>query len=422
MSIDVQKLKVDVEEKDRWRRTLNVTVPASIVSTEREKILERLGGRLKLPGFRSGRVPASVVEKRYGPAVRREMLDQVIGDAYKEVLRSRSLTPISEGEVDDVSWEPDEDLVFSISFDVRPEIELGRLGGFAVERPSSEVGDEEVDRVLDRLRDQNAAWSPVEEGKPEAGDLASISVVKLVDGEPEGEAQDYDLELGEGVAIPDVENAIRTLEPGESGDFDVTFPDDFPTEEKRGKTERMRVTLHTRKVRDRPELDDAFARSLGDFDDLEDLRAKIAEDLGEEAESRQKQAVRGQILERILEANAFDVPASMVERYIESVMGDTDDVDPDQVAEARVRIRPEAERAVKRFLVLERIAETQGLRATEDEIDERIEEIAEKNDMSPSELYGRLQKSGRLEQIERDITETKVFDFLEQQSEIVDAR
>jgi len=417
MTIDVQKLKVDVEEKERWRRTLNVTVPASIVSTERERILEKLGGRLNLPGFRSGKVPASVVEKRYGPAVRREMLDRVIGDAYKEVLRSNSLNPISEGEVDDVSWQPDADLVFSISFDVRPEIELGRLGGFAVERPPTEVGDEEVEKVLDRLREQNAAWSPVEEGKPEAGDLASISVVKLVDGEPEG-----DLELGEGEAIPDVESAIYTLEPGESGDFDVTFPDDFPNEERRGEEQRLRITLRGRKVKDRPELDDAFARSLGDFEDLDDLRTKVTEDLREEAASHAKQAVRGQILQQILEANAFDVPVTMVERYIESVMGDTEGVDPGKVEEARAQIRPEAERAVKRFLVVERIAETQGLRATEDEIDERIEEIAEKNDMSPSQLYGRLQKSGRLEQIERDLTETKVFDFLEEQSEIVDAR
>jgi len=422
MTIDVQKLKVDVEEKERWRRTLNVTVPASIVSTEREKILEKLGGRLKLPGFRSGKVPASVVEKRYGPAVRREMLDRVIGDAYKEVLRSNSLNPISEGEVDDVSWEPEQDLVFSISFDVRPEIELGRLGGFAVERPPTEVGDEEVEKVLDRLRDQNAAWSPVEEGKPEAGDLASISVVKLVDGEPEGEAHDYDLELGEGEAISDVESAIYTLEPGESGDFDVTFPDDFPNEERRGEEQRLRITLRARKVKDRPELDDAFARSLGDFEDLDDLRTKVTEDLREEAENRSRQAVRGQLLQHVLDANAFDVPISMVERYIESVMGDTEGVDPGKVEEARAQIRPEAERAVKRFLVVERIAETQELRATEDEIDERIEEIAEKNDMSPSQLYGRLQKSGRLEQIERDLTETKVFDFLEEQSEIVDAR
>jgi len=422
MTIDVQKLKVDVEEKERWRRTLNVTVPASIVSTERERILEKLGGRLKLPGFRSGKVPASVVEKRYGPAVRREMLDRVIGDAYKEVLRSNSLNPISEGEVDDVSWQPDEDLVFSISFDVRPEIELGRLGGFAVERPPTEVGDEEVEKVLDRLRDQNAAWSPAEEGKPEAGDLASISVVKLVDGEPEGEAHDYDLELGEGEAISDVESAIYTLEPGESGDFDVTFPDDFPNEERRGEEQRLRITLRGRKVKDRPEPDDAFARSLGDFEDLDDLRTKVTEDLREEAANHAKQAVRGQILQQILEANAFDVPVTMVERYMESVMGDTEGVDPGKVEEARTQLRPEAERAVKRFLVVERIAETQGLRATEDEIDERIEEIAEKNDMSPSQLYGRLQKSGRLEQIERDLTETKVFDFLEEQSEIVDAR
>jgi trigger factor len=421
MPIEASQLKIDVEERERWRRTLNVTVPASAVSEERQKVLDRLAGRMKIKGFRSGRIPASVVEKRFGAAVNQEILDTVIGQAYKEALRLESLSPISQGEVDDVQYEPDQDLVFSISFDVRPEIEIARLGGFAVERPEREVTEDDVDRVVERLRDQNAAWRPEEEGKPETGDLAAVAVLKLTDGEPDGEPQEYELLLGEGEAIPDVEVAIHTLSPGETSDFHVQFPDDFPNPERRGEQQHLRITLKGRKVKDLPELDDAFARSIGDFEDLEALKARVREDLGKEASEQSEAAVRGQIVQNIVEANPFEVPDSMVDRYVESILGNTEGADPQGVAQAREQIRPEAERAVKRILVVERIAEIQDLKASEDELDERIEAIAEKSDTTPAKIYAGLQKSGRLEMLEQEITETKVFDFLKEQSEIVPA-
>lgn len=421
MAIDTSSLRIDLEEKERWRRTMSVTVPASVVSAERRKVIDRLSGRLKLPGFRSGKIPASVVEQRYGPAVNQEVLDQLIGDAYEKALEQESISPISRGEVEEVRFEPDEDLVFSISFDVQPEFEISRLGGFAVQRPDPTVEEDDVGRVLQRLRDQNGAWAPVEEGTPETGDLVSVTVERLVDGEPAGEPHHYDLVLGEDDAIPDVEAALHTLEPGRTDTFQVTFPEDFPAEEQRGQEQTLRITLKARKVRELPELDDAFARSLGDFEDVEVLRARIREDLESEAEEQAESAVRGQLVQNLLDANPFEVPDSMVERYMDSMLGDVEGVDPEKLARAREEIRPRAERSVKRILLVDRIAGSQELGATEDEIDERIEEIAEKNDTTPSEVYARLQRSGRLEVIERELTERKVFEFLKEQSEVVPA-
>jgi trigger factor len=423
MPIEASQLRVSVEEEENWRRTLEVTVPASVVSEERDKLVQRLAGRLKLPGFRSGRIPASVVEKRYGPALNREMLDQVIGEAYREALTLEALKPISEGEVQEVEYEPDEDLTFAISFDVRPEFEVGRLGGFVLQQPPTEVGESEVDKVLEQLQEQNATFVPVEdeEGSPETGDQVSLAVWRLEDGEPRGEPQEYDLVLGSGDAIPDVESAIYTLSPGESGDFTVTFPDDFPDPDRRGADQHLRIELRGRKLQELPELDDEFARSVGDFEELETLRARIREDLEAEAAQQAEGAVRRQIMDQLLEANPFQVPETMVERYLENVLGDTEGADPEQVEQARAQIRPEAQKAVKRILLLERIAETQDLRATEDEMDDRIEAVAEKNDVSPSQVYARFQKSGRLEALEREITEGKVFEFLKEQSEIVPA-
>src|SRR5262245_4685337 len=223
MTIEASRLRIDLEERERWRRTMSVTVPADVVREERERVATKLAKRLKLPGFRAGRIPASVVEKRYGTALNQEMLDRVIEEAYREAIKSQSLLPISQGEVEKVDYKPEQDLSFTISFDVHPVIDLQRVGGFRVARPNVNVGEEELERVITRLRKQAGAWRPVESGQPQEGDRVSVSVQRLEGGEA-GESRDYELVLGEGDAIPEIEHAIETLEPGASGEFTLHVP------------------------------------------------------------------------------------------------------------------------------------------------------------------------------------------------------
>jgi trigger factor len=421
MAIDPTTLRIETEEQEAWRRRLTVTVPAGTVQKERSQIVQKLGGRLKLPGFRKGKVPTHVVEQRFGAAVDQEMLDKVIGEAYKVALRSQEMEPISEGQVEDVKYKPREELTFSISFDVQPVIELERLGGFTVQRPKIEVAEEDVDRVLERLRDQNGIWKPLEEGAAEDGNLVTLEILRLENGEAVGEARPYEIVLGDGEAIPEVEDAIRTLAVGETGDFTVTFPEDFADESRRGEKEHLRITLQARKIKELPELTDAFASSMGDFPDLAALTARVREDLAREAEGQAESAVRGQLVENLLSANPFEVPRSLAERYMESVLGDTSKLAPEVVARTQESLRPEAEKAVKRILLIERVAELQGLRASEDELDDRVQEIARRNDLKPGQVYSNLQKSGNLEALEREITEKKVWEFLKGQSTVKEA-
>ena len=418
MALDPSKLRIDLEEQDAWRKRLTVTVPAGSVQIERGKIIKKLGGRLKLPGFRKGKVPTHVVEQKFGPAVDQELLDKVIGDAYRQALQVESLEPISEGQVEDVDYKPREDLTFSISFDVQPKLELERLGGYTVNRPSIEVAEEDIERVLNRLRDQAAVWKPLEEGDPEDGNLVTLQIQRLEEGEASGESRPYEIVLGDGEAIPEVEDAIRTLSLGQTGDFTVTFPEDFPDEARRGEVQHLRITLEGRKTKDLPDLTDEFAKSLGDFEDVEGLTARVREDLEREAGDQTESAVRGQLVENLLEANPFEIPRSMAERYMESVLGDTSKLDPEVVEETREQLRPEAEKTVKRILLIDKVAELQGLAATEDEVDDRVQEIADKNDAKPAQVYANLQKSGGLDSLEREITERKVFDFLKGESTI----
>lgn len=423
MTLDASRLEITVDEQARWRRRMNVTVPADFVREEERRAARNLASRANLKGFRKGKVPARMIEGRFRGALRQEALDRLIGDAYRQALQARSLRPISEGQIEDVRYEPEADLTFSVAFDVEPAVELEKMGGFVVERPTPTIEDQHVDDVLERIREQAGVWKPADEGTPTDKDQVSVSIARLSGEEgEEPEARDYDFVLGQGDAIPDIEDAIRTLEPGQTGDFDVSFPDDFPDESRRGHAERVRITLTARKEMELPDLDDDLARQVGDFETLDELKAQIREDLREDAEKQAESVVRGRLLDALLEANPFEVPVSMIDRYADSLLGDQKSgIDPERLGEIRERLRPEAERVVQRILLIERVAESQSLAATEDEIDARVEDIAEKNDTDPSKVYAQLQKSGRLEALERELTERKVFDFLKSQSEIIEA-
>jgi trigger factor len=423
MTIPSAQLRIDVQEQERWRRKVSVTVPADVVRQERQQVVKQLASRVRLPGFRKGKVPTAVVEKQYGSALQKETLDRVIAEAYRTALAEHALQPISEGEVEKVDWQPEADLTFEISFDVRPHIELARLSGFRVERPLPEVAETDVDRVIDRLRDQAATWRPIEDGQPPMeGELVSVRIARLTDsGEPDGEPQHYQLVVGEGDAIPDVEAAILEVPPGETREFTVRFPMDFPNEARRGEEQRLLITVVDRRTKELPAIDDAFARTVGDFDSLESLRARARTDLEEESQAHADAVVAGRLLDAVIDANPFEVPRSMVERYMESMLGDTSKAEPAAVERARAQLLPDAEASVKRLIAIERIADTQQLRATAEDVDERVAMMAEAGGATPAQARAQLQKGGRLEGLAREITERKVLDFLKSQSEIKDA-
>lgn len=421
MNLDASSLKISLDEQESWRRVMSVTIPASIVQAEEQTAAKQLASRARLKGFRKGRVPTKVIENRFGGTLRQEALDKLIGSAYKQALASKELRPISEGELEDLQYEPEEDLIFTIAFDIEPVIELGRLSGFVVERPAVEIGGDQIDEVLGRIQEQNGVWQPLEEGSPAEKDLVSVKITRLQEEvESSDEGREYDLIIGSGDAIPDIEASILTLQVGETGDFDISFPDDFPDESRRGNSESVRIALTARRQMDLPPLDDDLAKQVGEFESLDELKTKVREDMEKEASQQADSTARSRLIDLIVEANPFDVPTSMVRRYSDGIMGDISEISEEQLAEFRDQIRPEAERAVKRILVIEQIAEAQSLQATEDDIDVRVEEIAEANSTDAAKVYAELQKAGQIETLERELTEKAVFDFLFEQSEITE--
>ena len=397
-------------------RQIKVSVPADAVKEAEEKAARRYASTVRLPGFRPGKAPAAVVKKKFGEAIRQEALESLVREAYQEVVEKQELKIASQPHVHDLKFEEGKPLTFELHLEVRPTVELPRTSGFKVERPSSAVTPDQVTAQLDQLRDNKATLTPVND-KPLPGDLVNVKISTGSEGES-AEPKSYPIELGAQQAIPGIEELIMEAAPGETVERPVKWPDDFPDEAQRGQTKTVRVTVEDVKRKSLPDLDDAFAREVGDFDSLDALKKTVEEDLKRHAEHEADAAVRQKLIEEVISSNSFNVPKSWIQQLVESY-AKAYGVPDDQQESFANEFRAIAEKQVRRDLVIDTIAEKEGLAATEKDIDDRVAEQAERRKMSPGQLYASLEKAGRLKEIERSITEDKVFRWLLDRNEVL---
>jgi trigger factor len=424
-------LQVTVEQPSSYARRLSITVPAERVKRIRQSVRAQLTRNARVPGFRKGHLPDHLVEKQFGPAIDQETLDRVIQETYPEALKQGDINPIAQGEVADVHYHGQGgELHYHVNVEVQPTVELARTSGFAVARPSDSVGDEEVDAVIERLRGERATLQVVDDRTPDLGDEVQVRITapRPAGEEGEPEPQEYRFVMGEGQAIAPIEAAIMSLMPGEERPFDITYPEEFDDPDLAGTTQPLTIGVVELKSREFPALDDEFAQSVGGFESMEALRSRIAADLREEARRRADAAVRDALVGQILEANPVEAPRSMVERYLDYMMGEGQ---PGRVPKAkrsaeqeerfsqfREMMRPQAEAQLKRIMVIDTLADREGLRATQDEVDQRVELLAQAHGRSPSDVWLELEKTGQLQGLEAEITEDKVFEWLRAQNSV----
>ena len=415
----MSQITVEKTAEDSASKSLRVTVPVDRVRQAEAKAVRYYAQRARLPGFRPGKAPVAVVRKRFNDAIRQTVLEEVLRESWETAKTAESLKPITDPSIRNLKFEEGSPIEFDLLVEVRPEIKLERVGGFRVERRVQPVTDSGVDEQLARLQEQKAAWLPVTGEQPSPGQMVRVEVAPLEDGNP-GTAQPYDLVLGQNQAIPELEERIMALRPGESADSEVRFPDDHPDESRRGQSRQVRVTLHEVKRQELPTLDDAFAREVGDFEDLAALRAAVRQDLEREAAREADAQVRQALLSQVIEANQVPAPESLVHRLMHGY-ADMYRIPQEQLGQFEQQFHPVAETQVRRDLALDALVEAQGLRATEAELDARIAQLAEGRGVPVAELYGNLQKANRLGELERSITEEKAFAYLLSQSTVDEA-
>jgi trigger factor len=406
---------VEKTAEDVASRSLKVTVPVERVRAAEDKALKYYAKRARLPGFRQGKAPEAVVRRRFGDAIRQSALEEVVRDGWETAKSSESLEPVTEPSVRNLKFEEGSPVEFELFVEVRPSITLQRTGGFKVTRTVQPVTDEMVTEQLENIREQKGSWAPVEGERPAPGQLVQLEVTAL---EEEGaEPQPHTLVLGEQRAVPDLEELIMQLTPGETRDGDIRFPDDHPDESRRGQSRKVRVALLDVKRKELPPLDDELAREAGEFESLEQLKSAVREDLEKEAAREADARVRDDLLRQIAEANDVPAPESLVHRVLHAY-AQAYQLPESELGAFESQFHPIAEATVRRDLILSAVMEQEKLRATEEDVDARVAEMARARGVETGQLYASLQKANRLPELERALTEEKVFAHLLAQSTV----
>lgn len=409
-------IEINQKKSDGLERLIEVKVPVEAVRDAEDQAARRYATSVRLPGFRPGKAPPAMIKKRFKDAIRQQVLETLVQEAFKEVMDREKLQVASQPHVHDLKFEEGEPLSFELHVEIRPEIELANTKGFKVTRTQQAVADESVREQVEQMREQKAQWSPVEE-KPAPGDMVRVRLATAEENGEFPEPREYPLVLGSGQAIPGVEELIMELTPGATAERSVRWPDDFPDEEQRGKNKPVKVELLDVKRKAMPALDDAFAREVGDFESLDALMATVRKDLEDHAGREADAGVRQQLVDQIAAANPFDIPPSWVNRLIDGYM-QAYQVPEEERERFKTEFRPVAERQVRRDLIIDTIANKENLKATEGDIDDRVAEVASKRGADPGQVYASLQKAGRLNEIEQSITEDKVFGWLMERNEV----
>ena len=400
--------------------SLAVTVPVEQVQEAEARATSAYQRRARLPGFRKGKAPAALVKRQFADDIRQQTLEDLIRESWKAALAQEALKPIADPHIHNLKWDAGTPVTFEFHVELKPEITLERIGKFHLKRTTPKVTEDQVLAQLNELREQKAPWTPVDAAeKPKPKDLVQITIATR-DGDQVKDPQPYQVVLGEGRAIPEVEERIMGMVAGETVDATVRFPQDFPEEAKRGQSRDVRITLHEIKRQQLPELDDAFAREVGDFDSLEALRKAVRADLEKEAERDADAQLRRDLIEQIVQANRVVAPRPLVERAL-AVYAQAYGIPEERWPDFAQEFRPVAEAQVRRDLILEWVVEHHGLRATEAELEQKLQEVAARRGTPVAEVRAALEKAKRLRDLERGLTEEKVFTFLLSQSTVESA-
>jgi len=425
-----QDVRVETEQTGPVVRTLTVEVEPSRVRKAFDRAYRELGRSAQIRGFRRGKVPRSVLEKLYGASVAEEIERMLVAETLPEAVERAEVVPVAEPDIDAPTPQPDAAFRYTARVEVKPEIALPELGGLPARKPAVEVSDDDVEQEVERLRQERAAL--VEEGEqvPAAeGHTLQIDFVGRIDGQPfeGGSGRDVSVELGAGRMVPGFEEQLVGSRAGDDVQVSVHFPDDYGSEALRGKQAVFDVHVGSVRRREVPELDDEFAKDVGDFEDLSQLRDRIREELHAAREREAQSTLHRSLLDALIERTPFDVPPGMVERQLQeqarqlhrTFQGQLpEEVLHAQIARMREEGREPAERRVREILLLEAVAREREVEVGDEEVDARLDEMAASRGMDAGTLRKLAREQGLEEAVRGEVRERKALELLVSEAEV----
>ncbi len=407
--------------------TLEIEVPAEEVEKAFAAVTKAYAKKASIPGFRKGHAPQAVVYQRFGDQIKEDVLEALLPDALGSAVEERKLSVLGRPQIEDLKWEPPGPIRFSARLDLKPPVDPGEYRGVAVEDQSIEPADEDVAKVIDRIREGQAEFHPIENRAASPGDFAVADiggsfVEILAPGQNPRTFRDekLTLEVGHADSMPEINEALRGALPGETRKFRKTFPDDFPNDEFRGKTIDYEVTLAALKEKKLPAVDDDFARAVSEGDTVETLREKVRTRLRHEKEADRRRRFRRAILDSLLSRRDIPAPEVLVESETTAALRDyarylaSSGVDPEKEDWAKLaeEARPGAERRVKEYLLLDAIAEREGIEVSETELEAEFKRAAAQRGVEPSVLREQMAKGGGISALRDEMRLSRAVDLL----------
>ena len=405
------------------RHSLEIAIPADEVETEANRVTADVQKRAKLPGFRPGKAPASLIRKQFAGDIRQQVVENLIPKALQKQIEAENLNVVGRPDIKDLHFHEGQPLRFKAEFEVFPQIELGEYKDVEIEYHEPEVGDEDVEKRLNEIRDQKAEYVNVDPRPLENGDFAVVALESIASVEGEPVKQDeMVLEIGGAETFEAFSENLRGLAPGDEKEFEVAYPEDYGAARLAGKMIQFHATVKGIRKKELPELNDEFAQDLGDYRNIGEVRDAIRKGLLAQRQHEAQSEAKNKIVDKLVEAHDFPVPDVFVERQIESrveqslrTMADQGvdlqkvKLDWNKVREAQ---RDKAGREVKASMLLSRISEREAIHATRDEVDKEVEKIARQNREAVAAAHMRFEKDGTLGRIANHIQTEKTLNFL----------
>ncbi|HUK57248.1 MAG TPA: trigger factor [Nitrospiria bacterium] len=418
-------MKVAVEEISSVKKSLKIEVPEEVVTRELEAAYTDLNQRVRIPGFRPGKAPRSLLEQRFKGSVEEDVIRKLVPDYYQRAILETGLHPVELPAIDKVELKKNAPLSFTARVEITPPIPLGAYTALKVQRPKMEVTEIEVNKALEALQDRHAQLVACPEEHPIVEkDFVVIDFQGTMDGRPleGGSRQNHLLQIGSETLIPGFEEQLINHRRGERVKIRTSFPKDYPKAELAGRAAEFDVLIREVKEKTLPALDDELAKDVGNFTSLDQLKTKLRDDLTARVKTEQEHAVKTALLKQLTEAHAFEVPASLVERELQEALARLEQrlpkgvtfeqakIDPQAV---RKEIGPAAQEKVKGRLILAAIADRESLTVSKEEIDAALSRTAQELKASAEDVRRLIvSQDGSLDVFKTRLLEDKAMDWI----------
>jgi len=413
------------------KREISVEIPAEEVTRETDNLIAKYQKVARLPGFRSGHVPPSIIRQRFKEDLKSDVVEALVPKYFRMETEKLGMVPVSQPRVTDLHIHDGEPLRFKATFEIMPEIKVEGYKELRAEHPQIEVKDEEVEEALNNIREQHATFTTIEGSALGEGDFAQASM----DGRPK-DADDKTkpvhmdevlIEIGGKNTVPEFSANLRGASAGETREFEVVYPEDTNDKRLAGKTFIYTVKVHVVKQKNLPELNDEFAKELGEFTDLDQVRKQIRENMIAERQHTAEREAKDKLVSELVRRNDFEVPESLVDRQIDlrlerglralAAQGmKMEDIKKMDLPRLRAGQRDQAVQDVKSSLLLDRIAELENIEVSDEELNKELDVLAKQTKQSPDAVRTRLTQDGGLDRIRNRIRSEKTLEFLYHQS------